>query len=122
MSKTNRLGMFADVREILDAALAHGGGSFECATHGDAVHWRQRAYQFRKHYAEVLGPKAMSPYDILVLPRLPADGKTVVITIRQTAGVFKPAGPAIAHIEGNDPLFEEALRLAGKLDAAGAED
>lgn len=119
MSKVNRLGQYADVREILDQALAHGGGSFTCADHGAAVHWRQRAYQFRKHYAEVLGPKAMSPYDALMMPRLPTDGATVVIKVRQSVGVFTPAGPPLANIEGDDPLFDEALALAKRL--AGEE-
>ena len=42
--KSNRLGMYADVREVLDSALSHGGGEYQLATHGMAVHWRQRAY------------------------------------------------------------------------------
>lgn len=113
--KANRLGMFADVREVLDAALAHGGGEFECASHGDAVHWRQRAYQFRKRYAETLGPKGMSPYDILVLPRLRPDSATVVIQVRQSAGVFRPAGPALVVPE-EDALLDFAANLAKKIE------
>lgn len=117
MTKSNRLGMYADVREVLDAALAHGGGRFECADYGSAVHWRQRAYKFRKLYAETLGPKAMSPYDTLVLPRLHNAERTVTINVRQTAGVFTPAGPARDGVpEMDDPLLEEALALAKKID------
>lgn len=115
MTKANRLGMFADVRSILDSALAAGGGTFACPSHGAAVHWRQRAYRFRKLYAETLGPRAMSPYDVLVLPRLPEDGCEVSITIRQTSGVFTPANDGQAPTS-NDELFEAAEELRRKLE------
>ena len=115
MTKANRLGMYADVRAVLDSALAAGGGTFMCESHGAAVHWRQRAYRFRKLYAETLGPRAMSPYDVLVLPRLPEDGCEVVITIRQTAGVFTPANDAQAPTS-NDELLEAAEELRRKLE------
>lgn len=114
-SRSNRLGMFADVREVLDSALAHGGGSFQCATHGDAIHWRQRAYRFRKLYAETIGPKAMSPYDVLVLPRVPDDSATVIITVRQTAGIFTPAGPRVDALADEEDLMAEAQALLDKL-------
>lgn len=114
MTKSNRLGMYADVRAVLDSALAAGGGTFLCDSHGAAVHWRQRAYRFRKLYAETIGPLAMSPYDILVMPRLPDDGCEVVITIRQSAGVFTPAGDALAPTT-NDELFEAAEAVARRL-------
>jgi hypothetical protein len=112
MTKANRLGMYADVRAVLDSALASGGGTFACASHGAAVHWRQRAYRFRKLYAETLGLKTMSPYDVLVLPRLEPDGCEVVITIRQTAGVFTPANDAQAP----DELLEAAESLRRRLE------
>lgn len=115
MTKSNRLGMYADIRLVLDAALAAGGGSFTCETHGAAVHWRQRAYRFRKLYAETLGPRQMSPYDVLVLPRLSDDGCEVVITIRQSAGVFTPANDGQAPTS-NDELLEAAEAIARKLD------
>lgn len=119
MSKANRLGMYADVRSVLDAALAAGGGTFMCETHGAAVHWRQRAYRFRKLYAETLGPRAMSPYDVLVLPRLADDSCEVVITIRQSAGVFTPADGAMAPTS-NDELLEAAEELRRKLEGGVA--
>lgn len=115
MPKSNRLGMYADVRSVLDAALAHGGGSFECASHGDAIHWRQRAYRFRKLYAEIIGAGRESVYDVLVLPRLAPDSATVRIEVRQSVGIFTPAGPAIAT---EDDLLAEAEAL---LRQAGAE-
>lgn len=115
MTKSNRLGMYADVRAVLDHALAAGGGSFLCETHGAAVHWRQRAYRFRKLYAETLGITKMSPYDVLVLPRLADDSSEVVITIRQTAGVFTPANDGLAPTD-NDELMEAAEELRRRLE------
>lgn len=114
MTKSNRLGIYADVRAVLDQALEAGGGAFMCATHGEAVHWRQRAYRFRKLYAETLGPRAMSPYDTLVLPRLAEGSAEVIITIRQTAGVFTPANDGLAPTS-NDELLEAAEALARRL-------
>lgn len=118
MTKSNRLGMYADVRSVLDAALAAGGGTFMCETHGAAVHWRQRAYRFRKLYAETLGPKAMSPYDVLVLPRLAPGSAEVTITIRQAAGVFTPANDMAPT--GNDELLEAAESLRRRLEGGVA--
>lgn len=117
MSKANRLGIYADVREVLDTALAHGGGTFTCADHGAAVHWRQRAYRFRKAFAETLSPQAMSPYDVLVFPRLAEDSCEVVITVRQVAGVFTPATDGLAPTT-NDELLEAAESLARRLGGA----
>lgn len=112
MTKSNRLGMYADIRAVLDAALEAGGGTFACADYGSAVHWRQRAYRFRKLFAETLGPLKMSPYDTLVLPRLADGSSEVTITIRQTGGVFTPANDAPV---GEDELLAEAKALARKL-------
>lgn len=119
MTKVNRLGMYADIRSVLDAALAAGGGTFLCDSHGAAVHWRQRAYRFRKLYAETLGPRAMSPYDVLVLPRLAPDSCEVVITIRQTAGVFTPAHDVQVGTS-NDELMEAAEQLRRRLEGGVA--
>lgn len=116
MTKANRLGMYADIRAVLDGALAAGGGTFTCESHGAAVHWRQRAYRFRKLYAETLGPAKMSPYDVLVLPRLLPDSSEVTITIRQTAGVFTPANDTLAPTS-NDDLLEAAEALRRKLES-----
>jgi len=118
MKPPNRLGIYTDVRQILDAALAAGGGSYTCLTHGAAVHWRQRAYKFRKLYAEVLGAKQHSVYDTLTMPRIIDGDTTVHILIRQQAGIFKPndgTSAAVLDIDTGDDLFEEAMALAKKL-------
>lgn len=117
--KPNRLGMYADVRVILDAALAAGGGAYQCPDYGTAVHWRQRAYQFRKLYAETLGGRP-SEYDIILMPRIPADSSTVTIRLRQQVGVFLPTSspvePIVADNLFDDDLLGEALSFASKLE------
>ena len=112
--RANRLGMYADVRGVLDSALEHGGGTFQCETYGAAVHWRQRAYKFRKLYAETLGEKKESPYDMLVLHRILPDDTAVQIRIRQRQGVFVPADGSTPDVE-IDELEAAALRLAAEL-------
>ena len=117
----NRLGMYADVRQILDAALASGGGSFELPSHGLAVHWRQRAYKFRKLYAQTLASDdsfSMSPYDKLTLPQIADDSSTVVINVREVIGQFtpnrEPADVAYVPVPG-DELFDVAADIAKKI-------
>lgn len=117
----NRLGMYDDVRQILDAALASGGGEFELPNHGLAVHWRQRAYKFRKLYAQTLAADdsfSMSPYDKLTLPKLDDDSCVVVIKVREVVGTFKPNRepyqPTEVAVPG-DELFNVAKSIAKKV-------
>lgn len=124
-TQANRLGMYDDVRQILDAALASGGGEFVLPTHGLAVHWRQRAYKFRKLYAEILAADkslAMSPYDRLTLPQIPDDSFTVVINVREVIGTFtpnrEPYAPAEIPVPG-DELFDVARDIAKKIQGGG---
>ena len=104
--RPNRLGMYADVSNILDAALAHGGGSYALESNGAAVHWRQRAYAFRKLYAETIG--GMSKYDRLTFPRI-VDGSSVVqIRLVEAKGLFTPASE-IATLGADEPFDDDDL-------------
>jgi hypothetical protein len=117
----NRLGMYDDVRQILDAALASGGGQFVLPTHGLAVHWRQRAYKFRKLYATTLATDkslAMSPYDRLTMPMIGDDSSTVVINVREVVGTFTPNREPYNAVEVpviGDDLLEAAKDIAKKV-------
>lgn len=113
--RSNRLGMYADVRQVLDAALSAGGGSYECGTHGQAVHWRQRAYRFRKLYAETMGLSRESEYDCLVMPRVDPDSSVVTIQKRAQVGIFVPTNEPTGDVLMDDPLFAEAEELAKRL-------
>ena len=121
MKNPNRLGLYDDIRQVLDAALQSGGGSFELTSYGSAVHWRQRAYKFRKLYAETLSADkslAMSPYDRLTLPRIEEGSCTVVINVREIIGTFTPNREPTMQIAMpvvGDDLFEAAQELAKKV-------
>lgn len=111
--RPNRLGMYADVRAVLDAAIAANGGTFSLADHGKAVHWRQRAYKFRKLFAETT---SSSPYDALTLPVIPPESSTVVIRLIGQPGIFTPADPtATLPDKPDDELLKTALDLAKDL-------
>ena len=120
-TQVNRLGLYDDIRQVLDAALKLGGGKHNCPSHGMAVHWRQRAYKFRKLYAEILssGDKfAMSPYDKLTLPQIPKDSKTVIINVREAVGTFIPNREPYTSIDipiPGDDLFDVAKSIANKI-------
>lgn len=107
---------FASVKAILDSALQHGGGRYEAPTYGAAVHFRQRAYAFRKAYREACYPEA-SPYEILTLRRIEKGETTVIIEPQTLSGTFIPAeGDPIIPPSEDDPLLEEALALRKELD------
>lgn len=120
-SQPNRLGLYDDVRQILDAAMTSGGGTFDLPSHGMAMHWRQRAYKFRKLYAQTLASDdsfSMSPYDKLTMPMIPDDSSTVVINIREVIGTFtpnrEPMVPIGVPVPG-DELFDVAASIARKI-------
>jgi len=117
MSRANRLGMYNDVKEVADLALDHGGGEYQCATHGDAMNFTHRFYRFRKLYNEIHHSDG-SPckYDKLMLPRVPKDSSTVRLNLRQHVGTFKPATDSRAvDISADDDLFDVASSIAKKI-------
>ena len=112
--RANRLGMFSDVQQILDAALASGGGEYELESYGAAVHWRQRAYRFRKLFAEAVSH--ISKYDRLTFPSIRPGTATVHIKLIEAKGIFKPAGePRPTDLVDSDDLLSAAELFAKKL-------
>jgi len=113
--RPNRLGMYADLIPVLDAALASGGGSYALLSHGQAVHWRQRAYTFRKLYAETIN--ANSKYDQLTLPRIEENSSVVVMRLRNPMGNFTPASNIVPILDAglDDDLLSVAEEFAKKL-------
>lgn len=74
MPLSNNINTYGDVRKVFDIAVERGGVKYKLETHKAAVHWRHRAYQFRKllfKQAErnsiVPGQPAETPYDNLVI-------------------------------------------------------
>lgn len=114
-TQPNRLGQYADVRPILDEALASGGGRYTLPSHGEAVNWRHRAYRFRKLFATLHGEGKESPYDRISMKKLGPDDCTVVLTVASIRGVFEPAGEATAS-PIDDDLMNFAQDLAKQIE------
>jgi hypothetical protein len=114
--QSNRLGMYVDVQEVLDAALAAGGGRYDCLDHGMAVHWRQRAYKFRKAYAASLPANARSAYDAIVMPRIAPADTFVTIAVRRAEGTFTPIEDGVPFLPDLDELDAAAKELAEKIE------
>lgn len=115
--KSNRLGMYADIQEILDAALAHSGGSVECPSNSAALKWRHRAHAFRKLYAELLGPSKLSKYDRLTFPNIPSNSSTVIIKMIGDQNIkFTPNVPEPQPISDEDEISLAAAAIAKAID------
>lgn len=107
---------YSDVKPVLDAALAHGGGTYEAPSPGAAVQFRHRCYAFRKAFREA--SESASPYDRLVIRKLAKGQTNVVIEPNTLPGTFVPAGGAPIEtytVEDNDPLLDEAAQLRKSL-------
>mgnify|MGYP003443860708 FL=1 len=113
MTRPNRIGMYEDVRKILDAALENGGGEVELRSYGAAVHWRQRAYKFRKLFVDTV--QARSPYDRLTLLKTPEGSPIVTIRIKEQPAVFRPINRDAAPAQVDPELMSEAEDLAKRL-------
>lgn len=110
--RPNRLGLYADVKEILDQCLKTNGGEYTLESYNKAVHWRQRAYKFRKLYAETLSPGLLSPYDSITIPRIAPNSSTVLLVKQKATGIFKPTRPVK---EEPDDLMKDAKDFAKRL-------
>lgn len=114
--KSNRLGMYSDVRQILDAVLSSGGGEYDLPSYGQAVHWRQRAYRFRKLFAEILGPTKESPYDSIIIRRPEQGSGKLILDIRTLEGSFRPTAEPVAVDTAGDDLMDFAAQFAAKIE------
>lgn len=107
---------YAPIKAVLDAALAGGGGRYDAPTPGAAVHFRHRAYTFRKAYREACAP-GPSPYDRLTIRKLKRGDTSVVIEPMSLPGTFTPTGTGPVEVdEPEDELLAEARRIARELD------
>lgn len=73
-----RTNEYREHREALDFALENGGAELSFSTHGQAVKFRQRCYQFRKAFAK---GNPESPYDLLTIPDITRDPEARSIRI-----------------------------------------
>lgn len=93
---------YPDVKQVFDFALAQKGARYTLESPGQAVHWRSRAYAFRKAlWGEMnLGspvPPLGTPYDGI---KITLDGATCVIHVSETTAVGK-----LTTLDGGEPLL-----------------
>lgn len=90
MSHSKNLGVYDDIRRVLDTAIEHQGGRYRLSNYKAAVRWRSRAYMFRKLLYDVLveqykafpGRTASTPYDGLLLRLEPGESGGHYVTIQ----------------------------------------
>ena len=107
---------YPDVREVFDYALANGGARYTLDTPGKAVHWRSRAYAFRKVlWGEInaSGGNSPTPYDAI---KVTIEDCTCVIHVETASarGVLEPL------LLGTFPIAEANADLA-ELEAEAEE-
>lgn len=117
-TKVNSLTIYEDVKEILDAAVMAGGGTFTLDSHGAAVHWRQRAYKFRKAFRETT---TRSVYDRLTLPQVAKDSCDVIIRVMEQKGTFTPTSNPVMVAQTSEPMTPEEDVLLAHAKALAAD-
>jgi len=110
---------FADVKEVIDFAIANGGARYTLPSGGKATHWRQRFYYVRKimrrENAEGNVGPIVTPYDNVILTVDPLDAATVVITINTAKGTLATLDGTVPKVAAIDPLEAEAKALRDSL-------
>lgn len=123
MGMPKTLGGYADVREVLDKAMAAGGARYRLPTPGKATVWRHRANYFRKLLRDldaetkslIPGAAITTPYDSVLLR---IEGCDVVIEMIKPEGELILSSGESAELSAepfNDTLEEEARRFAEML-------
>lgn len=129
MPLSNTIGSYADVQQVLDAALRTKGARYT-PPNQHPVRWRARAYHFRsllmalkqKEVAAFPGVAPTTAYDSMFLT---VDGNEVVIEFRNIAqGTLrtldgKPMDVTVETQAKTDDLEETARRFAEGLDLDG---
>lgn len=103
---------FADVKEVIDFALANGGARYTLPAQGKATHWRQRFYYVRKlmrrEFAQGNAGPIVTPYDNVILTVDPLDPSTVVVTINTAKGTLTALDGSRPKVAPINPLEAEA--------------
>jgi len=127
MALSRNLGQYEDIRQVLDMALANGGGRYVLDSEKATFRWRQRAYMYRKLLREdlearrdSLGFSTVTPYDHLLLT---LSGTAVILTISAPTGKFETLAGDIIDTTTAPPSREpddlelEAMKLINDLGA-----
>lgn len=124
MALSNTLGSYADVRRIFDSILEHDAPALlDFDSRGAAVHFRQRAYKFRR----LMQNRANTSYDGFVIQQV-GETQLRILTQPESSGLRsvtfagKPDATLIepkAEPESGDlpdELLSAALNLSRELD------
>lgn len=84
MTFTNNPNIYSDIKEVLDKAKAAGGGTYTLTSPSAAIHWRARAYHYRRLLYKMRGE---TPYDDLIV-RIPKGSSVCNIEVNVPTGVF----------------------------------
>lgn len=102
MPASRQLSNYADIKGILDAAIAAGGATYRLATPGKATNWRQRANVFRSLFRgesqkanSIPGLVVSVPYEDWEWVVDEADKCLIIIRPQVAKGVLK-------DMDGND--------------------
>lgn len=110
MTRSLNIHTYADVKDVLDAAVTAGGGRVRLQNASKAVNWRHRAYAFR---SLMFKEKGSTPYDDFTLV---LDGDSVVIRRKERAPLEDLEGNPIGFVKEEDTdLMDAARRLREKL-------
>jgi hypothetical protein len=128
MGTSRNINVYADIAAVLDAAIAAGGGVYECRHYAEAYRWRARAYHLRillRELAQEITPPGMAAvtkYDHIYLTidtKLPRDERTKVgIVFRKPTGVLRDKdGNEIVITQNHDAQRQLADdRLQAEMD------
>jgi len=123
MALTKSLGAYADIRPVLDAAIARRGGHYILPTAQAAIRWAQRAYYYRTLLREqsrlrlgIEGIEPTTPYDEIKLRR---EDNIVYIEFYTPIGTFiGPDGNAVdvkgEALEAQDDLLSQEAEAFAK--------
>lgn len=117
MPASKDLSKYADVRAVLDAAIATGEDCmYRLPTAGKATSWRMRANVFMKLFREQSGVHS-SPYDGIKLVINGAATHIVHITFWKVEGQLSTAAGEEVNVNPSqeDSYIEEAQRVAREL-------
>lgn len=112
---SGKLELYADVKSVLDRAIAAGGGRFVLSSPGQATRWRQRAYYFRQLERKY---NRSTLYDSIFLRIEKGDPGAVLIELSTTQGVLedREGRPLDAgqHMD-KEPSLDDFTKALGKL-------
>ena len=127
MALSKNINSYNDIRRVLETVLARGGSArYRTETKAQATRWRLRAYMYRKLLqqqaleaaGDLPGYTPTTPYDDMILRLddtdvlIAFDGQAIPGELLDESGAKLPLVDNKPHIDEDDPLLLEAMKLA----------